>query len=212
MVSSRMSNTLDNMFTFNDFDAIIRIKRDKTYFMSFDNVVTHFGEVPERFEGEKVIALYPDRITNKYYTFTEKDDSLSVATSDKNFIDEQLQVNLLPADMQKLKIARQVSESGSMRLEDQKSLLPAGDIDKGLQTLIKGEELSKRIKGKHKADEYSNAFEQQRKDQLKAFTAEIKGKYDQEPTEVKDCRIVDPAIENTNPALNIARHLCLTTW
>ncbi|WDF79883.1 hypothetical protein PQ469_07665 [Mucilaginibacter sp. KACC 22773] len=209
MVASRISNTLDNMFTFNDFDAIIRIKRAKTYFMSFDNVVTHFGEVPERFEGEKVIALNPDRITNKYYTFTEKDDSLSVSASDKNFIDEQLQVNLLSTDMQKLKITRQVSESGFMRLEDQKSLLPAGDIDKGLQTLIKGEELSKRIKGKHKADEYSNAFEQQRKDQLKAFTAEIKGKYDQEPTEVKDCRIIDPAIENTNPAFKYSSSFVL---
>lgn len=209
MVAPNTSNSLDNMFTFSDFDAIIRIKRGKAYFMSFDNAVTHFNEVPERFQGEKVIALNPDRINAQFYTFTEKKDSLEVTAADKNFIDETIQVSLLPADMQKLKIARLVSESGAMRLDDQRALLPAGDVDKGLQDLIKGEELSKRVKGKHKANDFLNAFDQQRKDQLKNFTAEIKGKYEQDPTQVQDCKIIDAAIENTSPAFKYSSSFVL---
>jgi len=213
MVASRKSNTLDNVFTFNDFDALIRIKGAKTYYMSFGDIVTHFNEVPERFQGEKVIALHPTRQNAKFYTFTEKNDSLAVTTSDQNRIEEQLQVSLLPADMQKLKINRTVMEWGSMRLDDQKSLLPVGDIDNALQAMVKGDPLAKRLssdsKTKKKVEDFNYAFEQQRKDLTKTFTAEIKGKYDQEPTQVENCKIINMALENSSPVFKYTESFVL---
>ena len=137
LVSSRYTNSLQNVFNFEDFDAMIRVNGDHPYYMCFDDMATHFNEIPERFQGEKVIILHPKRHSRTEYSFTESEGVLPVISSAENNINEQLNVSLSDQGMQKLKIQRTVEQKGSMR-DDQLGLLTVSDIDESLQQAAKG--------------------------------------------------------------------------
>lgn len=213
LVASRYSNSLENVFAPGDYSAMLCIYGDKPMYMSFDDVVTHFNEVPARFQGEKAIALRPKRRNSTKYEFTEDSATLPVAPSDANIIDEQLQVSLLPANAQKLKISRVVSEKGALRHVDQLRLLPAGLIDDTYQAMVKGDNLEKRLskdpKTKKMYDAYQYAFNDQAANISKKFTEEIKDEFDQAPEKVEDCKIIDPALENTSPVFRYSASFVL---
>jgi hypothetical protein len=213
LVASRNSNSLDNVYNATDMDAMIQINGDNTMYMCFDDIVTHFNEIPARFQGERAIVLRPKRHNALKYTFTEDATLLPVAASDKNQVEEQLQVSLLPANMQKLKIKRSVKEQGELRHDDQKDLLPVQDIDDGYMVMVKGDELSKRLKKsqetKKMADDYVYSFTKEKMDMNKNFTAEIKSRFEQEPEQLQDVKIVNAALENTNPVFEYSTSFIL---
>jgi hypothetical protein len=73
LVASRNSNTLENVYNSDDFSTMIQINGDKPMYMSFDDIVTHFNEIPARFQGERAIALKTTRHNSQKYTFTESE-------------------------------------------------------------------------------------------------------------------------------------------
>ena len=130
LVASRNTNDLDGVFNNDDFDALIRVNYGaKPMYICFDDVVNHFDEIPERFQGEKVIVLHPKKESTHQYSFTEREGVLPVTASAENNIDEHLEVSMADNGMQKLKIDRLVKQKGSMRHDDQKTLLSMEDID-----------------------------------------------------------------------------------
>ncbi len=202
LVASRNSNTLENSFSGHDFDACIRINGDKPMYMFFDDPMTHFNEIPERFQGENVVVMHPRRRSSIRYTFTYSDDVLPVAAADENKLDEQVVVNMMP-DMQKLKIDRNVKETGSLRHDEQKLLIPVQDVDNGYMELIKGETLAKRLshskETKKKLQDFNDAFSKERDQESKNFTTDIKSRFDQEPKQLTNFKIVNAALENSSP-------------
>ncbi len=60
IVSPRTSNTLSNVFTINDFESLIRINSPKPMYMAFDDVVTHFNEIPARYRAKKPYPCTPN--------------------------------------------------------------------------------------------------------------------------------------------------------
>ncbi|WCT10065.1 hypothetical protein [Mucilaginibacter jinjuensis] len=204
LVSSRTSNTLENVFNPDDFTAIVRVKDGgKTYYMCFDDVVTHFNEIPARYQGENAIILYPKRKGITTYSFTEGVDIMPIQPSAENTLSEKLNVSLLPDNMQKLKIERQVRETGDMRHDDQKDLLAYDEIDNYYTNLVKGDDLQKRLRKfpetSRMYDAFQAAFNDSRNNIPKIFTAKIKAQYDQEPEQLSNFKIVNNALENTNP-------------
>lgn len=204
LVASRNSNSLENSYTMNDFDAMIRVNGPRPIYMAFDDVVTHCNEIPAVFEGEKAVALRPKRKNATKYLFTSSETSLPTSTSDKNLIHEKLKISLLPTNMQKLKVERNVKQTGIMRHDHQKALIPIQDIDNKFMTLTKGEPLSKRLSSvkqtKKMSKDYEYLFNKQREELSKNFNAEIKSKFDQEPEQLSDFKIVNYALLNTNEA------------
>jgi hypothetical protein len=212
LVASRNSNSLENVYNSDDMEALIRINASSPLYMCFDDVVTHFNEIPARLQGEKVIVLHP----KTHYagdTFTESEDTLPVASSDKNLLEELLQVNLVPVNMQKLKITRLVKKQGDLRHNDQKLLIPVEDIDNGYKNMINGEELSKRLKKsqatKKMTEDYIYSFTKEKAEMNKNFITEIKNTFGQDPEQVQDCKIIDIALENTNPAFQYSSSFVL---
>jgi len=213
LVASRNSNTLENVFNSDDMDALIRINGTTPMYMSFGDIVTHFNEIPARFQGEKALVLHPKRHNAMRYSFTENETILPVATNDKNRIEEQLQVSLLSANMQKLKITRLTRAQGELRHDDQKQLIPVADVDEGFRSMVNGDELAKRLKKstdtKKMIDDYTFSFNKEKTEMSKNFTAEIKDQYDQDPEQVQDFKIVNPALEQTAPVFEYSSSFVL---
>lgn len=203
LVASRNSNTLENVYNEGDYEAMIRINGNVPMYMSFDDIVTHFNEIPARFQGENVVLLHPTRHNSQKYSFTEAATKLPVTAADKNQIDEQLQVSLLPANMQKLKVDRVVKQTGALRHSEQKRLLTAFDVDNGYKEIVKGDELNKRLsqdpKTKKMRDDYNYSFTNEQQNVKKYFSAELKEQFDQEPDQVENFKIINAALENTSP-------------
>ena len=204
LVAPRNANSLDNAFNMEDVDAMVVINTAKPIYLGFDDIVTHFNEIPARFQGEEGIQIFPTRHNAMRYTFESSRLTLPVVQADRNVEAEDLQVSFLPNDAQKLKINRTVSETGELRHIDQKLLIPVADVDEGYRKLVNGDELTKRLKEdqrtKKMTEDFNSAFAKQKADMVKNFTTEIKEVYDQDPEQVQDTKIVNPAIENTDPA------------
>ncbi len=214
LVTSRYTNSLDNVFNYQDFDALIRINGDKPMYMFFDDVATHFNEIPGRFQGEKVVVLHPKRRNNSEYNFTEEEGVLPVSTNDQNNIDEQLNVSLTAQGMQKLKVERFVKQTGAMRHDDQKALLSLYDIDGNLTEAAKGLDIDNRFKDyyggwKKYLALIKSAFDKVNGEKSKYFNKEIKEKFDQEPQEVSNCKIINAALDKTNPVFEYSETFVL---
>jgi len=106
-----------------------------------------------------------------------------------------------------------VSETGAMKHTDQKNLLPVQTVDDVLKGLVNGDELNKRLgessKTKKMKDDYAAAFQKQAQDMNKRFSSQIKDEFDQEPEHVDNCKIIDPALENTDPAFKFSESFVL---
>jgi hypothetical protein len=213
LASSRNSNTLENSYNMDDFEALIMINDVKPYYLCFDDAFTHFNEIPVYLQGEKALVLYPKRKNNRSYDFTEDQITLPVAASNVNAETEQLKVSLLPANMQKLKIERAVSLTGAMRHGAQKQLVAAGDVDATFTAQAKGDPLEKRLskkpETKKRIGEYQYAFEGEPKKMTENFTAEIKDQYDQKPQDVSNCKIVSKGMDSSNPVFQYSASFVL---
>ncbi|GGH00831.1 DUF3857 domain-containing protein [Mucilaginibacter phyllosphaerae] len=203
LVSSRDNSALNNVYNFSDLDALIRISNgSKPLYMCFDDALTHFNEIPAKFQGEKAISMVPKRKSSTKYIFDEMDTTIPVISADKNNITEQLNVSLL-ADMQKIKVQRLVKQTGYMRHADQKNLLSAMDIDNGLMELVNGHPLAKRLSRnpdtKKSADAFLGGMGKSPVELRKSFMEEAKGQFDQEPLQISDYKVLNPAIENNKP-------------
>ncbi|MEO3406490.1 DUF3857 domain-containing protein [Mucilaginibacter sp. CAU 1740] len=213
LVSSRNTSSLENAFNYDDFDAGIRIVNgNKPLYMFFDDVTTHFNEIPDRFQGEKTIVLTPKRESSTRYSFTEATATLPVAPAGANNITEDLKVSLVP-NTQKLKVQRMVKQTGALRHEDQRSMIPAIDVDNDLMVLTKGESLDKKIGDFHGAkklrEDFHTAFAEDASKSVKKFTAEIKGQFDQEPTQVADCKIINNGLDDSSPVFQYSSSFVL---
>lgn len=213
LVSSRNTSSLDNVYNFSDLDAVIRIYNGaKPLYMCFDDALTHFNEIPAKFQGEKAISLVPKRKNASKYVFEEMNTTIPVMPADKNQVEEKLDVSLL-ADMQKLKVQRLVKQTGAMRHDDQKSLLSPMDIDNGLMQLVKGEPLAKRLTKnydtKKSADAFLGGMGKSPIEIRKSFMDEAKGKFDQEPLQISDFKVINPALENNAPVFEFTSTVTL---
>jgi len=147
------------------------------------------------------------------YEFTESEATLPVTSAEKNRIEQVINVTLPVANMQKLQIDRTVKQSGYMRHDDQRTLLSAGEIDKALTDKIKGEELTKRIKQNSETKKISDAITSGMTKSLpqikKDFSDEIKGDFDQDPQQLTNYKIVNPAIDGVSPVFEFSSSFVL---
>ena len=215
LIAGRNSNSLENVFGLSDFDACIRINGDKPMYMFFDDIATHFDEIPERYQGEKVIILHPKRRSAREFSFTEENGVLPVIPGNQNVVSERLNVSFIAQDMQKLKIERAVKEMGAMRHDDQKTLLGVDDIDEDLRTSARGEEIDARYKGwvGKEAKKFVSGLKEdlakENTEKGKNFNKEIKEKYDQEPQQVSDCKIVGKGLDISKPVFEFNERFVL---
>jgi hypothetical protein len=126
-----------------------------------------------------------------------------VSSSSENSVDEHLNVSLADRAMQKLKIERYVRQKGAMRHDDQLALLSVGNIDTALTAAADGLGFDKRFKdmsgGKKFAITVQTMIDKQNEENSKNFSKDIKGKFEQEPQQVSNCKIINNAVDQANP-------------
>ena len=216
LVAPRNANSLQNVFNMADFDTMLKIYNGtKIMYMGFNDEVTHFSEIPAKFQGEKALALTPDRKNSRKYEFAESQAVLPVTAADKNRVDEQLQVTIL-ADWQKIKVQRHVTQTGYMRHDDQKGLMSAMDIDQGLQDLAKGDPLEKRLsknpETKKSADAFLSGMGKSNAELRKNFLDEAHGQFDQEPSQISDYKVLKTGLETNQPAFEFTSTVLLSNF
>jgi hypothetical protein len=166
----------------------------------FDDVFTHFGEIPARFQGEKTIVLTPKRKSAQSYLFEESTGTLPVSTSSQNISAEQLNISLPAENMQKLKVGRVVRETGELRHNSQKGLVPYGSIDNYYTSNVKGDDLQKRLSKnqdtKKMTEAFQSAFAASDGGLTNAMTREINSIYDQNATQVMNCKINNDGLDD----------------
>ncbi len=198
IASSKFSNTLDNVFDPDDFGALIRINGPSPIYLCFDKITTNFNEIPAYFQGEKAIVLTPKRRGERNYTFTQSETVIPVSAAEDNELTEDLNVNFIANDMQKLSITRSVKEKGSERTSDQLDLLLLEDMDNELMNYVHGDLLKKRFDkdAKNVSNAYEIAFNGARKNVKKNFTAHLTDQYGTEPKDVTNFKIINSGLFN----------------
>jgi hypothetical protein len=203
LVSSRNTSTLDNVYNYNDFDAMIMVNPLKPVYMCFNDVVCHFNEIPAAYQGEKALVIIPKNVKLDNGSAASQEMILPVSAAHENVEDQLINVSLQGDNMQQLKLERKVKQTGFLRHVMQRRLLSADAVDKGYMQLAKGDDLPKRLAEspdtKKKVQAFQEEFAKSASNSKEAFTAEIKDVYDQDPQQVIDYKIINPALEQSNP-------------
>ncbi len=96
LVCPRFGVSLKNVLEYSDFEGMVRINSDKPTWLCFDDIVTRFNEIPQRYQGEEAVLLQLDK-AKRTYEFTDKRIVIPITSADKNVVGEQLNVSLQPA-------------------------------------------------------------------------------------------------------------------
>ncbi len=205
MVSPRTNSSLDNVFQNSDMAALIRINGgSKPLYMCFNDIFTHFNEIPQIYQGEDAVMISPKR--NRLNNFEISRTKIPVIASKENYMNAQLNVSFLPDNMQKIRIERNISEGGSLRHDDQANLMLMEKIDAFYTDLLNGDPLEKRMSryenGKKLAIEYKNAFEKAREDELDNFKGEVKNEYNEEPQKFSNYKITGAGLTSASPVFS----------
>jgi len=198
LVCPRTSNKLKDVMALTDFEALIRIKNKKGYWLAFNDIVTQFNEIPARFQGEEGLVFRPD-VDAKKVTYEQTGKvKIPVAGPDKNTETENITVAFNPSNMQQLQIDRLTSLTGSIRHFTQKELLMMEDMEAHLAISINQKKLTDRLADDKKQQklvtEYSAAFAKEKVNQKSYFEAEIKGQYDQQAKEISLYEVKDAGL------------------
>jgi hypothetical protein len=187
LVCSRNSTSLKNVMGIGDFDALVKVTAGKQYWLSFDDIVTQFNEIPARFQGEDAITMeaQQEKWNINYYVGRGK---VPVTTAGDNIIEESLNVNFDASNIQLLQIDHTCKETGALRHNDQKQLLLMEDMEANLATNVTQKKLVERLSEDKKqqklVDEFSAAFAKERTNLKTYFTNEIDNQYDSKPKDV----------------------------
>jgi hypothetical protein len=206
LVASRNTNWLDNVFNYEDFDALIRVDHDgQSSYMCFNDVVNHYNEIPAQYQGEKAVAINAARVSvgTILGTFSEGDFVLPTTSFEQNTSDEYLQVSLPADNMQKLKIMRNVKQTGYLRHGEQKRLLGPQEIDNAYTRLISGDDLKERLSNSSETKKLAVGFQEafaKTSDRKASFAAEIKDQFDQEAQQLSDFHITNTALDANHPS------------
>ncbi len=197
LVCSRYNNSLDNVITFSDFDALVKVTAVNDYWVAFDDIVTQLNEIPARFQGEKAITIEPQNGTADYITHYA---TVPVISDSGNVMSENISLHLDSSDKQLVQIDQTFKEGGALRHNDQKRLLLMEDMEaafaKHLTTKNQTERLNYKKKKEHIADEYLTAFAKERNNSKNYFTDVITDYYDAAPKDLISYKIDEPALEN----------------
>jgi len=204
IAASRFTAPIDATKRFSPMETFIRINGPKPIYLFFNNVAALYNEIPAEYEGEKAVVLTPDRV-NKFKTnFTKSETVLPVSKSSENNISEELNISMLADDLKKIKITRRSKQSGSLRDDAQQELLLMESVDKELTALVKGKPLETRLSKnyitKKMVDDYQAAFAKSKLDEKKNFSSEIQEKFNQEPQQLTDYKILNSGLAGANPS------------
>ena len=188
LLCPRTSNKLKDVMNLDDFEAMIRIKSRKEYWLAFNDIVTQFNEIPARYQGEEGLVFRPDVDSKKVeYEQTGK-VKIPVTPADENTETEEMHVVFNPSGMQQLQIDRLTTLSGSLRHYAQKELLMMEDMEADLATAINQKKLIERLaedkKQQKLVTEFAAAFTKEKTNLKSYFEEEIKEQYDQQAKEV----------------------------
>ena len=195
-VSSRRSNSWRNALNLSDLSSMVKVTETKPYWLSFDDMVTQFAEIPAKFQGEDALLIAPD--ANLKYSITR--DQVPVTTAAENTITETITVDFDTSDLQLLAINRTSRQTGALRHNTQKKLLLMEDIEANFAAVFSQRNFAERIQSdrnlQKRADEFSAFFKAERNDLKTYFTEEITEHFGAEPKDVTAYKILEPAFLN----------------
>jgi hypothetical protein len=187
--------------TLGDFDGMIRLNNGKQW-MAFDDMVTQFNEIPQKFQGEEAITLHPE-VSKKSVSHYESKTRIPVTKDFENAIMENIKVSFASSNMQQLKIDRTCSLIGALRHGEQKRLLLMEDMDAEFAKAVNQKRLTERLADNKKSQkvvvEFAAAFDKEKKELKTYFKDEAKEQFEEEPKDISDYEVTTKALQRNEP-------------
>jgi hypothetical protein len=186
LACSRYSTSIKNVMGLGDFDGLIRLNNGKQW-MAFDDVVTQFNEIPQRFQGEDAITLHPE-VSKKFVDYYDSKTKIPVTKEVDNVNTENISVSFGSPNMQQLKLDRSCTLTGGLRHGEQKRLLLMEDMEEELAKAINQKKLTERLGDNKKSQkvvvEFAAAFDKEKKELKTYFKDEAKEQFEEEPKDL----------------------------
>jgi hypothetical protein len=186
LACSRYSASIKNVMGLGDFDGLIRLNNGKQW-MAFDDIVTQFNEIPQRFQGEDAITLHPE-VSKKFVDYYDSKTKIPVTRESDNVNTENISVSFGSPNMQQLKLDRSCTMTGGLRHGEQKRLLLMEDMEEELAKAINQKKLTERLGENKKSQkvvvEFAAAFDKEKKEQKTYFKDEAKEQFEEEPKDL----------------------------
>ncbi len=191
--SSRYMPKIEDLMSYDQPVFMVHVKASKEYYLTDDGIFSQIGLVPGYAEGEKGVTLEYDNAKALYRDKAKHMDQgtakIPVSAPDKNKITESFRITLTLGASPVSTVERQISATGLMKEDLQKSLMLFEDYytdawkDQGEeQTFI--QEFADKRSTKSLAEEWQNSFAKSRETYKEAFIQDIKGDYNEEPKEL----------------------------
>ena len=173
-------------------------------FLHLSNVYDIPFTIPSNLEGitETQNLSFTNKATSAHNDLSTG-PKMPISTSDKNAHLENLKITLT-SDKGALAVKRSTTMKGYYKYDKQKDLLLYEDyleserkIFHEEKTLL--EDLEDGKKSRKYVDEVKSAFAEARKKQVDAFTSEAKDNFEQEVTNMKDCKTDKLGVRHTDP-------------
>ncbi len=202
LLCPRTSNKLKDVLNITDFVAMIHVKLQKDYWLSFYDVVTQFDEIPVWMQGETGLVFRPDVDVRRLSYNQSGTLKIPVDGPEKNIETENITVAFEPANMQQVKIDRSTSLNGYIRHYTQKELMMMEDVEANLAVAVNEKKFTERLaedkRQKKMVDEFAAAFEKERTNSKSYFEDEIKGQYDQSVKQLTMYEVKDKGLFNSD--------------
>jgi hypothetical protein len=213
LVCSRNSASIKNVMNLEDMDALLKVSVDSghVYWMAFDDILTLFNEIPDRFQDEFAIAIKSGITSGSKEQHIEK-DKIPLSTASDNTITDSIQVNFDTSSPTTLRIEQTSQVTGSVRHYIQNDLMLFEDIESALAASVSKESIIRRLNSEKKKKEFQFAFAQERINQKTNFENAIKERFGSKPEQLINYEVIRPDLCREENAFNYKTIFLMRNW
>ncbi|MFY0253333.1 DUF3857 domain-containing protein [Chitinophaga sp. 30R24] len=204
LVTSRYGPGQEEVLNNGDYEYMLKTQGPKPIFMSADGVFSNCAYIAPEYEKQVAPVIDLKKYDKRRHELKTYDEiKVGTSTADDNKQIEQLKISL-DDDMQLLKVNRQTTLKGSLRVGEQRRLLLFQDYYEserkalGLRNSFM-EELDDNKAERKLAEEYANAFAEAKKAQKDQFMEEVQEQFDVKPTELVSFKINQQGLRHDKP-------------
>ncbi len=219
--SSRYMPKIEDLMSYDQPVFMVHVKGNKDYYLTDDGIFSQIGLVPGYAEGEKGVTLEYDNAKALYRDKSKHMDQgtakIPVSPASKNKILETFQISLSLSATPSSTIERQITATGLMKEDLQKSLMLFEDYymdawkEQGEeQTFI--QEFADSRRTKSLAEEWQNSFAKSRETYKDAFMEDLKGDYNEEPRELISYKVDHTGVKTYEPAFAYTTKFVIQDW
>ncbi len=226
LITGRNSVKRNNLFSMGDLNFLIRIFTPKPVLLYLGNSLYNYGEIHPSFEGEqgKFVSFKSKKaglIIRRVVGYEVEDQGVVTPSKTDYKINnrtEKMYVELDKANPQLVNIKRKAEGKGHLRRDLQSALITWEEYCKneraylGYDTDMEAFWVDKGKEYKRSLEEFTTKLKKARDGIKEKFETEAQNKYDSKPKEIKNYKILNYGLRQTDPGFIAEEELSMDGW